>query len=406
MPSKRETTESTSAKKKALRVCMIVYAYYPYDTRVQREAETLVSQSNYKVTVLSLKGEGSVGRYQKNGVNVRELNISKYRGKSNKRYIISYLKFMFLALFSCTRLSFNRSIDVVHIHNMPNFLVLSAVFPRLFGKKIVLDIHDTMIETYSAKFERGFVKSLLRILYWEESFCCALAHKIICVNQVQKATLVARGLKEEKITIFMNVPDPYRLNHEGSNRGERKDNKKFSLVYHGTVAKRLGIDLTIKAVALLVKKIPGLTFHVIGSGDDLDDFIELTKRLQVEKNVKFSKAAPLEELVYLLVKMDLGVISNRRNVATELMLPVKMLEYAALDIPVVAPRLKAIQYYFSDNMVGYFEPDNVDSLADAIFDLYNDKSKREKQAREAKGFTEKYNWARYQKNLTDLYDKL
>jgi glycosyltransferase involved in cell wall biosynthesis len=104
--------------------------------------------------------------------------------------------------------------------------------------------------------------------------------------------------------------------------------------------------------------------------------------------------------------MDLGVVSNRKNVATELMLPVKMLEYVAMNIPVVAPRLKTIQHYFNDKMVGFFEPDNVDSLASVIFELYNDRSKRKEQAQEAKSFTEKYSWTKYQNNLTGLYNEL
>ncbi len=62
--------------------------------------------------------------------------------------------------------------------------------------------------------------------------------------------------------------------------------------------------------------------------------------------------------------MDIGVVGNRRSVACELMLPVKLVEYVSLGIPAVVPRLKTIEHYFSDDMVTYYEPDDVQSLAD------------------------------------------
>ena len=49
--------------------------------------------------------------------------------------------------------------------------------------------------------------------------------------------------------------------------------------------------------------------------------------------------------------MDLGVVGNRRSVASDLMLPVKLMEYVSQMIPAVVPRLKTIEHYFSDDMV-------------------------------------------------------
>ena len=57
--------------------------------------------------------------------------------------------------------------------------------------------------------------------------------------------------------------------------------------------------------------------------------------------------------------MDLGVVGNRRSAAGDLMLPVKLLEYVSLGIPAVVPRLKTIEHYFSDDMVAYYEPEDV-----------------------------------------------
>jgi 3-methyladenine DNA glycosylase AlkD len=115
---------------------------------------------------------------------------------------------------------------------------------------------------------------------------------------------------------------------------------------------------------------------------------------------------PLYQLVPILRQMDMGVVSNRKSVAAELMLPVKLLEYITLNIPVVAPRLKTIRHYFADDMVHYFDPEDVDSLADTIYDAYLHDSKRKAYAERARNHIRQHEWHRYERTLTTLYKTL
>ena len=385
---------------------MVAYTNYLTDARVRLEAETLTSLPDYKVLVMVLKESSSPRTYSINGVEVRELNTNKYRGENNIRYLISYCIFLLLAFWTCNKLFWKNSLDIVHIHNMPNFIVFSAIIPYLFGRKIILDIHDTVIETYATKF-RGIAHRIMpTVLYLEEYISCKLAHKIICVNHIQRDTLIKRGIPENKIIISMNIPDPKRFSYN-RNVIHHSSKKKFRMIYFGTISKRLGIDLAIQAVSKLVNNIPGLEFHILGTGDDLQEFINLTEKLGVEKSILFyKKVFPLEKLIEILDEMDMCVIPNRKNSATELMLPVKLLECVALGIPVVAPKLKTIEYYFSDDMLFYFEPDNIDSLVNTIMDAFNTESKRINKAENAKRFLKEYGWETHQFELINLYKSL
>jgi len=388
-------------------ICMVAYTYYLSDARVRREAETLASLPEYDVTVLALKGMNAHPRsYKKDGVEVRELNTDKYRGKSNFRYLLSYVKFTLLAMAACTSLLIRNSVDVVHIHNMPNFLIFSAIGPLLFGKKAILDIHDTMIETYDAKFRGKPSKLLLYALRCEELLCCALAHSIICTNDIQREALIGRRIRAGKMLVSMNVPDPKKFCTSRSDVTTREGNA-FRVVYFGTIARRLGIDLAIRAIGNVNRSIPGLEFHIIGGGDDLSECIDLSKELGVERSVHFyERALPLEDLVGVLDGMDLGLVPNRKNAATELMLPVKMLECVALGIPVVAPRLRTIEHYFSEDSVFYFTPDDVDSLSGAILEAFADENLRRQKAQNAKRFLKKYEWETHKLGLLNLYKSL
>jgi len=396
----------THRKSKKKKICMIAYTQYKYDHRIQREAETLVTQGSYEVSLIVPK-EGKVQKiYEDHGVSVREVNMQQYQGKSKHRYIISYLGFLFRTFLVCNKLLVLGQVDIFHIHNMPNFLIFSAILARLFGKRLILDIHDSVPETYAAKFNKDSNNILFWLLCCEEAICCWIAHKIICVNHPQRDALVSRGINSTKITVSLNVPDNKWYQRNNSIKIEKVDEKQFKLVYHGTLAKRLGVDLVIQAVNKLVHIVPTIEFHIYGGGDDKQYFIQLIEELELQKHIHFYGFLPFDKLCPMLKKMDLGVIGNRKSIATDLMLPVKMLEYIALDIPVVVPRLQTVQYYFSNEMVSYFDPEDSDALAVSILSLYQNREKRDRQVRAARKFLDQFGWKIHQNDFLDLYRRL
>ena len=382
------------------RVCMIAYTNYRFDGRVRLEAESLVSWG-YEVVFLVPKQEAKAITYTLEGVTVEELNVRKIRDHNKVRYVLSYVAFLLLAFLACTRLFVRSGIKVIHVHNMPDLLVLAAAIPCLFGCKLVLDLHDTVLETYEAKFGKGS-----RIVLWclrlEERFCCAMADRVICVNHVQRQAVIARGIRGDKIATVITMPrfaSPPNLTPAGQSTA-------FRMVNHGTMSKRLGNDLILEAAAKLVQEIPAFELHIIGGGDNLDQLQLLAKSLGLGGTVHFHPGVPWDKLAEKLQFMDVGIVANRVNIATALMLPSKLIDYSVLGIPAIVPRLKAIEYYFSDEMVSYFEPENVDSIVAATLALYRDPARRQDQAKKARKFLDENRWDGHNNGLRGLYDHL
>jgi len=380
---------------------MIAYTKYASDGRVRFEAEALAGWG-HEVFFLVPKDGSRPRTHILRGVTIKELNVRKYCGKSNFRYLLSYLIFLGLAFLATTRLLLQPGINVVHVHNMPDFLVFAGLLPRLLGRGLILDIHDSVPETYGAKFgiASGVVFDFLRL---EEMVCCSLANRIICVNHVQQEALIKRGIPSDKITTILSMP---RFSSHKGAADQHKSDQVFRMVFHGTMSKRLGVDLIIEAVAELVRKIPGFELHIYGDGDDAREIVHLSRSLGVSDCVHFHGAVPWDRLPVELKTMDVGIVANRRNAATELMLPSKLIDYVTLDIPAIVPRLKAIRYYFSEDMVSYFEPENVSSMVSTIMELYGDTARRERQIQAARQFVDKYGWEKHQGSLTDLYNDL
>ena len=93
---------------------------------------------------------------------------------------------------ACLHLLARRELEVVHVHNIPDFLVFAGLVPRFAGTKVVLDVHDSVPETFAAKFSASSM--FWKVLCLEERLSALVAHKVICVNHPQRDTLVARGI--------------------------------------------------------------------------------------------------------------------------------------------------------------------------------------------------------------------
>jgi glycosyltransferase involved in cell wall biosynthesis len=172
----------------------------------------------------------------------------------------------------------------------------------------------------------------------------------------------------------LNSPDS-KIFSRAPNR--RNGGGGFTLVCHGTVTRRLGLDVAFKALDLLGDKGAGVRLLVIGKGDHLSQAQAQVAAMKLRDRVSFLPPVPIEELPELLAQADVGLVPNQPSAATHLMLPVKLLEYATLGIPIISARLRTVEHYFGDDAIRFFEPGNPAELAAAITEL---KANRERGA--------------------------
>jgi glycosyltransferase involved in cell wall biosynthesis len=370
-----------------MNVCMLAYAHYINDARIKSYVRTLEDQG-HRVDVFALRSDGeSEVEARPSGTTFRLM--SKYQGENKLMYAWSYLKFFVKASLFLARRSFRHRYEVVHVHNMPNALVFAAVGPKVLGARLMLDVHDLMTVNYMAKFNVGENALPVKALKIEQRVSAMFADHVFCADHNQQDYLVEHcGIEKQKITVLLNLPNAELF----KSKTTQKTSDVFRIVYHGTIAHRLGIDLILQAMARVVDRIPA-ELWIYGSGDYLPEALALSSQLGLEEKVHFSRTFfPVEQIPEIVCGMDLGIIGNRRNLACDrYMLPVKLLEYVYLGVPVVAPRLGVIARYFDDTMVRYYEPEDVGQMADSIVELFRDKEERARLARSASAFYEKHN---------------
>ena len=229
----------TNGNNKPQAVLMIAYTNYEIDPRVIREAQA-AADAGFEVDFLALRRTGDPPVEDLRGVRVFHLAQSRYRGGGHFQYLMAYLTF-FLRCFARTNSLFlKRRYRVIHVNNMPDFLVFCTVIPKIFGAKIVLDIHDPMPNTFASKFrggERGF---FFRLLLWQELLSVRYSDRVLTVHDpVKYEVLVKHGLAPESIHVIANFPDgdlftcpkAYHLNGQ------------VRLVFHGTIVERSGLPI-------------------------------------------------------------------------------------------------------------------------------------------------------------------
>jgi glycosyltransferase involved in cell wall biosynthesis len=217
------------------------------------------------------------------------------------------------------------------------------------------------------------------------------ADLVLTTNDLHRAALIEHGIPARKIDLIMNVGNPAFFRPRPRARGEATG---LVLGYHGTVAERLGLDLVVEAVRRALPTCPELRFVVVGDGEFMPALRQQVARSGLDEVVDLRGWVAVEDLPRALDAVDVGVVGNRRQ--TELrqnwMLPVKMLEYAAMEIPTIAPRLRVIQHYFDQTSALLYEPDNVDDLARVIRAIYDDRACLENLRAGLRAFNARYNW--------------
>jgi len=382
-----------------LRILMIAYTTFSRDARVKRHAEALAARGDHVDAICLEEPCPSLA----DRVNLFGIPTARYRGGSRGRYLGSYAAFFSRAAARALKLSRSGLYDVAVVCTLPDLAIISALPLRALRTRLVLDMHDTMPELYRDKFPGWRGELGARILTICERVSASLADRVIAVHKLHAERLIAAGISPQKIRVVLNSPDTAIFKRRDADRLRANC---FNLVYHGTVTRRLGLEIALEALAILRRSAQAPHLTILGEGDNLNELRALARGLGVDSSVTFKNPVPLELLPAELASATIGLVPYRASGAAHLMLPVKLLEYAALGIPAVCARLRTVQHYFGEGAVEYFEPGDANGLADAIQRLRADPLRRMEIADRAWRISVDLGWEEQRGRLFEAVDSV
>lgn len=384
-----------------MNVCMVAYTFYEEDNRVRRYAEALAKRGD-RVDVIALRKQGQPAEDMLNGVRVYRIQSRVVNEKSKFTYLARILGFFLRSMLFLSWKQLSRRYHLVHVHSVPDFEVFSAIVPKLMGSKVILDIHDLLPEFYTSKFNSTKNSFTFSALVAVERISAAFSDHVIAANHLWEKRIESRSAKQGKVTTMLNFPDTDIF----CKRGKTRTDGKFIILYPGTVNYHQGLDIAIRAFALIEKQAPGVELHIYGEGDQIEALKSLILQLGLQNKVLLKNRLPLDQIAGVIESADLGVVPKRKNGFGNEAFSTKILEFMSLDVPVIVPDTLIDKYYFNDSVACFFRANDDKSLADALLRLINDGELRQRLVANASEFVRKYNWEANKHSYFELVDSL
>jgi glycosyltransferase involved in cell wall biosynthesis len=350
-------------------------------------------EAGHEVDLICLGSPGQP-RYERDGpVTIRRLPVPHQRG-GWLSYLMEYSAFIIAAGAIASRRHLRRRYDVVQVNTMPDALFLAALVPRLLGARVLLDLVESMPEFVATRFHVGMRHPAVRLTARVEQAGIRFADAVITCTEPMRQAFIVRGARAEKLAIVMNC---YGLAYADDPTAPRveKDPKSesFTLICHGTIEERYGLDILLRATHLLRDEIPGMRVKIIGDGTFRPALSALRSELGLEEQVSISPGwLSMDELLRAIAAADVGVVASKRDLCRDLVLCTKMFDYIGLRKPMVISRTRAVEEYFDESCAQMYTADDPADMARAIRRLYADPGRRAALADSALRRSQNFRW--------------
>jgi glycosyltransferase involved in cell wall biosynthesis len=376
----------------------------PLDRRVWQECESL-RDAGYKIYVICPQG----AKLDVKPVEVIDgVTIHRYPLRSALGGPAGYIREYALAFAHTyrliSRLAGDRDFAVVHACNPPDFLLLAALPLRRRGTSLVFDHHDLVPELYLSRFRRGrglgfWMASLL------ERFTFSIADVVISTNDSYARVAVGRGGQHPNdVFVVRSAPDLEQF-RRGPADSKLRHGKEHLLVYLGVMGPQDGVDHALRALAALRTEREDWHATFVGAGDVFAEMVELSRSLGLEDCVDFTGRIPRDELLAVLSTADVGLAPDPKNPLNDVSTMNKIVEYMALELPVVSYDLREARVSAGDAAV-YAAPSDPHDFARSISQLLDAPEVRARMGRSGHArVTGDLSWEQSEKELLRAYER-
>jgi glycosyltransferase involved in cell wall biosynthesis len=295
-------------------------------------------------------------------------------------------------------------VDIVHVCNPPDVMMLACRTAVPKGTPLVFDHHDLFPELYTARYGRssGVIYRVARLL---ERLSYRLAKVVLVPNDSYRSVALGRGGKGTRdVFVVSNAPDLDTFTVVRPDPLLRRG-RAHLLAYLGVMGPQDGVDHALRALASLKQKRDDWHAVFMGDGDVLAAMVRLAGQLGIAGQVEFTGMVGDAEIVRVLSTADVCIAPDPKNAFNDRSTMNKIVEYMAMGKPVVAYDLA--EAHISANGGGLFaEPGDVDGFADHINTLLDDPELRDQLGAVGRLRVEtELNWRRSEQALLAAYER-
>jgi glycosyltransferase involved in cell wall biosynthesis len=225
-----------------------------------------------------------------------------------------------------------------------------------------------------------------RVITAREGKCVRSADMVLSVNGLLADLRKKQGARQVEV-----IPNGTDLNLFTSAR--QKIPHPPTLVYMGSLNADWHVDLAIRAMPQLKQVISGIRLIIAGSGKEEGSLKILARDLQVTEDIEFLGFINYQELPQILARADIGLAtsltgSNFRKFAS----PLKIIEYMAAGLPVIASRIGQSEIVLQESRAGILIEDSIEELVNAARLLLGDTALYLEKVKAGISYSANFDW--------------
>jgi len=290
------------------------------------------------------------------------------------RRSLDYLSFGIVSFF----VSLFSSFDII-IATSPQFFtaVSAGTVSLLRNKKFIFEVRDLWPESIvgvDVMKENFFI----RFLSWIEKLLYRRAWKIVVVSEGFIPTIIKMKISRDKIYCIsngINTKNFYPREKDKTLLLKFNLDGKFVVGYMGTHGMAHKLDFIIDCIREIRDE--SIHFLFIGEGAKKETLKKQAVELKLN-NITFINNVSRDEVSSYLSLLDAGLIHLRISEAFEKVIPSKIFELAAMQIPMLlGVRGEASRFLMKYNAGVCFEPENKNDFIAKLLELKNNSRLRE-----------------------------
>jgi glycosyltransferase involved in cell wall biosynthesis len=217
-----------------------------------------------------------------------------------------------------------------------------------------------------------------------------------------------------------NVPSVTVFNYPPLNIFETDDTRleaerarythHLSIIYQGTMSEDRGLSHMIDALAIIKEHEPHILLRLVGLGDqELRAQVEsATQAKDVSDAVEIVAWVPHREIAYSMKSSQIGLVPWQPEEKHKRNIPIKVFEYMACGLPIIAADLPSIAYYLEKVEVGLlYDSTRPEELARCVLELLADPGRRLHMGENGRrAVEERWNWDKMEEMLFGIYESL
>lgn len=384
---------------KRIRVCMLSCRHGLYDDRIYKKEGLTLVRNGYEVLHVAY-GDEKADFVSADGirlVQVKKLKRGATLGSKWKSFKQTFLG----DLFSVAKA---LRADVYHLHDVELCRIAMKLKRLPWKPKVVYDAHEPYKENLLDYWRK---RSLAQVLFINIPALVAEWRILKKVDALiaTECNVASRFEKKNKNTyVIYNysyfVPDD-----------NAEITKEYDLVYCGGILESKGIFQMLDALAEAKQNGFNLKLLLIGDADfepgtkqKMDAFIE---KEDLADSVTCTGLLPLDDIAAYYRKSKIGLCLLPFNRTNQLILPIKLFEYAAFGLPVIGSDFGHVKEIIMVDGIGVVvNPYDVKAVAAAFIRLIQGDSYKSYVPACFACVKDKYSWKSQESALLELYRNL